>query len=107
MPVQLAYHQNLFTIAFSESLFDDATVSWHALSYALKALPGTCLQLTMQVTFAGGLLDRLARGERVPVTSELQPLADITPAPKTRECDLEDKQVKQHHVTYMPHAHAL
>lgn len=60
----------------------------------------------MQVSFAGELLDRLARGERVPVTSELQPLADISSAPKTREHDLEDKQVEQHRRTYMPHAHA-
>ncbi len=51
----------------------------------------------MQVAFAGGLLDRLARGERVPVTLELQPLADVTSIPNTRERDLEDKQVE--HIT--------
>ena len=71
----------------------------------MKVLPGTCLWL--QVNFAGALLDRLARGDRVPVTLELQPLADIPSAPRTRERDLEDKQVEQHHRTYMPHAHAL
>ena len=91
----------------SKSVSDEAIVSWPALIYALEALPGTCLQLTMQVSFAGALLDRLARGERKPVTSELQPLADIPSAPKTRELDLEDKQVEQHHSTHMPHAHAL
>ncbi len=57
----------------------------------------------MQVSFAGALLDRLARGERVPVTSELQPLADIPSASKTRERDLEDKQV-EHHSTQTPYA---
>ncbi|KAL0019533.1 hypothetical protein WJX77_007186 [Trebouxia sp. C0004] len=44
------------------------------------------------VQLAGVLLERLARGERIPVTLELQPLADIPFAPKTRERDLEDKQ---------------
>ncbi|KAL0028719.1 hypothetical protein WJX79_002030 [Trebouxia sp. C0005] len=44
------------------------------------------------VQLAGALLDRLARGDRVPVTLELQPLADIPSAPRTRERDLEDKQ---------------
>ncbi len=63
----------------------------------------------MQVSFAGALLDRLAKGERIPVTLELQPLADLLhpSAPKTRERDLEDKQVEQHHSTYMPHAYTL
>ncbi len=86
---------------FDESLFDKTIVSWPALIYALNALPGACLWLTMQVCSAGALLERLARGERIPVTSELQPLADIPSSLKTRERDLEDKQV-EHHITHAP-----
>lgn len=55
-----------------------------------------CLHLyDVSHAYAGSLLDRLSKGDRIPVTAQLMPLVD-TPADvwnQPPEPDLEDKQV--------------